>query len=90
MGQAQPTDVTRPKWSAGCRRRLIGRIQINNHSDYLDGWSMGEKDIISKTRKEVLVGWNVFNCPWQRSTFQRLELDMFIKYQQIDKMYFGL
>ena len=41
--QAQPKDVTRPKWSAGCRRRLIGWIQINNHSDYLDGWLVGEK-----------------------------------------------
>ena len=41
--QAWPTDVTRPKWSAGCRRRLIGWIQINNHSDYLYGWLVGEK-----------------------------------------------
>ena len=39
----RPTDGTRPKWSAGCRRRLIGWIQINNHSDYLDGWLVGEK-----------------------------------------------
>ena len=44
-GSPWPKDdiVTRPKWSAGVRRRLIGWIQINNHSDYLDGWLVGEK-----------------------------------------------
>ena len=25
-----------------------------------------------------MAGWSVFNCPWQRSTFQMLELDIFI------------
>ena len=52
------------------------------------GWLVGEKITISQTRKEVLVGWNVFNCPWPRSTFQRLELDIFINYNKIDKTYF--
>ena len=42
-GGQQGRDATGPKWSAGCRRRLIGWIQINNHSDYLDGWLVGEK-----------------------------------------------
>ena len=48
--------------------------------------------------RKMKVGWrkmNKFpaskggNCPWTRSTFQRLELEFFfINYHQIDNMYF--
>ena len=51
------TDVTRPKWSAGCRRRLIGWISINNHSDDLDGWLVGWRKINNFPDSKGAVGW---------------------------------